>query len=504
MSDPLGLVLSKLGVIHKSRDSYSAACPAHDDNKPSLSVSVGRDQPVVLHCHAGCSPDEILRALDLTWADLSNDQADSEWTPHGPAIDVYDYRDENGTLLFQVLRTADKQFPQRRPDSTAKSGWSWKLGDTRRVLYRLRRVIDAVSAGEVIYVVEGEKDVHSLEAIGKVATCNPGGAGKWRPEYSEFLRDAHVKVIADTDEPGRKHARNVAASLKPVAATVTVCEPPKHKDITEHLRSGGTLDDLEVTSQADDVPELAMDVHDLLAGSDEYDWLVPDLLERGDRLVITGFEGFGKSTLIRQFAVRIAAGIHPFEGTLIDGSKRVLYVDCENGIAHSRRKFRPLVQSVANVGHPVPKGQLRVVFRPEGLHLVGADDRAWLLERVTAYRPDLLIIGPFYRLHRSNPNDESAARDVVAALDAARAVNGCALIVEAHAGHGDQIDRSVRPRGSSLLLGWPEFGYGLKPIPGETGDDHSPLAFVSWRGDRDDRKFPRRIQRGPYLTWVSA
>ena len=135
----------------------------------------------MLNCKAGCQTADILAAIGLTWTDLctprEDDRPRGEWTPYGESVAVYDYVDENSDLLFQVLRTADKKFPQRVPDRTRKSGYRWKLEDTRRVLYRLPKIIEAVKDGEIIYVVEGEKDVHSLERAGVIATCNPGGTG---------------------------------------------------------------------------------------------------------------------------------------------------------------------------------------------------------------------------------------------------------------------------------------------------------------------------------------
>ena len=61
-----------------------------------------------------------------------------------------------------------------------------------------------MNSREVIYICEGEKDVEALERAGCAATCNAGGAGKWRPEYSEALAGANVIIVADRDEPGRK------------------------------------------------------------------------------------------------------------------------------------------------------------------------------------------------------------------------------------------------------------------------------------------------------------
>jgi 5S rRNA maturation endonuclease (ribonuclease M5) len=74
-------------------------------------------------------------------------------------------------------------------------------------------------AGQV-FVVEGERDVHAIEKLGLIGTCNPMGAGKWRLEYSESLRGKPVVIIGDADKPGREHASKVAQDLVGVAAEV--------------------------------------------------------------------------------------------------------------------------------------------------------------------------------------------------------------------------------------------------------------------------------------------
>src|SRR5262249_704766 len=105
-------------------------------------------------------------------------------------VKTYDYLDEAGEHLFQVVRYEPKDFRQRRPDG--RGGYINNLKDTRRVPYRLPELVKAVAAGETIYIPEGEKDVDNLRAIGLVATTNPGGIKKWRDEYSEHLRGADV------------------------------------------------------------------------------------------------------------------------------------------------------------------------------------------------------------------------------------------------------------------------------------------------------------------------
>jgi len=244
--DALDLVLGKLDGVEQHGGYWMARCSAHEDARASLSVKQGTEQPVVLHCHAGCKTAAILDAIGLTLADIS---APREQPALGefrgdPIVATYDYTDEEGRLLFQVCRTAGKQFPQRRPDPSSRSGWTWKLGGTRRVLYRLPKVIEAVRNGQTIYMCEGEKDVHAVERAGGVATCNPMGAGKWRAEYSDFLAGASVVVISDADRAGREHAGEVAASLAGKASSVTITEPAAGKDASDHLAAGLVLGDL--------------------------------------------------------------------------------------------------------------------------------------------------------------------------------------------------------------------------------------------------------------------
>jgi putative DNA primase/helicase len=120
-----------------------------------------------------------------------------------------------------------------------------------RVPYRLPEVLAAVAAGDRIYICEGEKDAERANAAGLVATTNPGGAGKWRPEYAEFLRGADVTIVRDRDEKGRHHADEVAKSLEGVARSVQIVEAKAGKDLSDHLGAGLTVEELvDVTSES--------------------------------------------------------------------------------------------------------------------------------------------------------------------------------------------------------------------------------------------------------------
>jgi hypothetical protein len=241
---------------------------------------------------------------------------------------------------------------------------------------------------------------------------------------------------------------------------------------------------------------------EFLQGEDTYNWLVEGLLERRDRLIITGGEGGGKSTLLRQLAVQFAAGIHPFRfhpTTPI----RVLQVDVENSAPQIRRAIEPMM-AVASERPGWNADNLRIEVRTDGLDLTQRHDSRWLLERVASNRPDVLITGPIYKLHAEDPNDELPARRVARVLDMIRDKYDCAIVLEAHAPHGQGgAARSLRPFGSSLWLRWPEFGYGLKADreAGEINGHPAAVWFEAWRGARDQREWPARLSGDGREFW---
>ena len=175
-------------------------------------------------------------------------------------VAAYDYTDEVGALLFQVVRYQPKEFRQRRPDG--KGDWLWSLGDVRRTLYRLPDLAAADPAAPV-FVTEGEKDVDRLRGLGLVATTSPQGAGKWTKCDRAALAGRHVVVLPDNDQPGRQHAQEIAHDLAGKAASVRVLElpglPPKG-DVSDWLDRGGTADELRrLAAEAPDAtPEPAV------------------------------------------------------------------------------------------------------------------------------------------------------------------------------------------------------------------------------------------------------
>ena len=248
-------------------ETWHACCPSHDDTHPSLSITAGTGK-VLLKCHAGCTYKEIVAALGLKLSDLF---VQSEPNGHHRLLEVYPYVDAHGTLVHETLRYAPKKFVQRRPDPANPGDYLWNLHGIEPVLYRLPQVLAAIERGETIYLVEGEKDVRTVEALGLTATTNPMGADtsakaqskrpKWRASYTASLRGADVVIVPDNDEDGHLHAIHVAQKLQGQARRVRMVPlpglPPKG-DITDWLQSGKTLDDLqhEVSKAVDGLSSL--------------------------------------------------------------------------------------------------------------------------------------------------------------------------------------------------------------------------------------------------------
>lgn len=237
---------------------------------------------------------------------------------------------------------------------------------------------------------------------------------------------------------------------------------------------------------------------DFLTGNDDpEDWVIPGLLAREDRLILTGAEGLGKMMLLRQIAVMAAAGLDPFNARPVP-PMTVLLVDLENPAQVMRQTMRKIVDHARVIGRHDLTDHLYVERRPEGLNLAEPANVAWLMKRVNLTQPDILIIGPVYKLMNDNPNDESVARQCTVALDLIRTHGKCALLLEAHAGHGNSAltDRPVRPVGSSLWMRWPEFGMGLRYSKTDDAHEFRRVDLVNWRGARGERNWPAQLMAG--------
>jgi putative DNA primase/helicase len=249
-------VLEHLDGVREQGAGFMARCPAHEDKKASLSISVGKDgETVLMKCHAGCDNREVAKAAGFSLGDLFPPKvtplrSHNARQPRARIVATYDYV-KDGQLRFQVVRRADKTFSQRRPDGTG--GWMYNLHDVERVLYHH----DEVIAGPApVYIPEGEKDVDRLRKLGLNATTCPGGAGKWRAAYTNTLAGYDVVILPDNDDPGRKHAQEVATQLYMAGCSVKIAELPdlpEKGDVSDWLDLGNSIED--VIAFVNDLPD---------------------------------------------------------------------------------------------------------------------------------------------------------------------------------------------------------------------------------------------------------
>jgi len=232
--------LSRVEGVATAGNGYVCVCPGHDDQAASLGVTEGDDGRILLQCYAGCDTLHIVEAMNLKMRDLFAGNSATDAEPDA----IYPYVDEMGVELFQAVRLPGKRFRQRHhePDNpdAKEDGWVWNLDGVRRVPYKLPALIAAVKGNHTVALVEGEKDADRfLLETGTFATCNPMGAGKWKPEYTgHFMGCKQVYIIQDRDDPGRRHATNVKAQLESAGVPVTILQAKSGKDASDHFDAG--------------------------------------------------------------------------------------------------------------------------------------------------------------------------------------------------------------------------------------------------------------------------
>lgn len=563
--------LSRLNGVRQTNNGWVARCPCrNDDNNPSLSIGQGDDGRTLITCHRAmsCNVEQICTSVGMRVAELMPSSEDKVTTfsnnSHVSAstkfqenaskpkfVEAYDYVDESGKLLFQKVRYVEangkKTFRQRKP--TNSGGWEYSLGDTPKVLYNLPAVLRAKTEKQPIWVVEGEKDANTLIELGHVATTMPGGAGKWLEIHTEALAGAVVEIVADKDEIGIKHAKDVLEKLIGAGCDAQAWVCPSDKDITDHINNGKEVSDLlpidevDVPKANEENKQIELSPEDVALGKlkellerddlntkqklaksnliiatstvsfvldsgrlvhwgdflnesekDSYEWVIPGLLERGERVIVVAAEGVGKTMLARQIGILCSAGIHPFSFQEIP-KVRTLTVDLENPERIIRRTSRSI--ALQAVSHAKTNLDAYILTKPSGMDLLQARDRAILEQALDEVKPHMLVIGPLYKafIDPGGRTSEAIAVEVAKYLDTIRTIYNCALWIEHHAPLGSTgSTRDLRPFGSAVWSRWPEFGISLQPDPTVMGEYVYDIKH--FRGARDERQWPLKIKRG--------
>ncbi len=277
MNDPVDAFLVLLqGVRRAGPDRWTAKCPAHSDEHPSLSISRGEDGRLLARCHAGCSFEAILAAVGWQERDAFTDrqapvirtrvrkprgaprsfETDQEALNYlanslgGQRNGTWVYQDAAAAEVFRVVRfdgCRGEHPKQYRPLHQSSDGW--RIADPPGLLrlYGLPEIIEA----STVWVLEGEKCVEIARELGVVATTNAHGARAtdqtdWTP-----LSGKLVILIPDRDAAGEEHLKGVRTQLACVAPAPTVKivrlpvtnEGDDIEQFVEARRSGGVTDD---------------------------------------------------------------------------------------------------------------------------------------------------------------------------------------------------------------------------------------------------------------------
>jgi len=229
-------------------------------------------------------------------------------------------------------------------------------------------------------------------------------------------------------------------------------------------------------------------------------WVIDQLLRSTETVVLTGGEGHGKMTLLRQIGVCVASGLHPFTQLASLAPARVLVVDFQEDRVDLARELRPLRRAA---GDAYVRGNFSSYCAPAGMNLMAPRDFRTVESLLADTRPALVVMGPLVRMFRGEAGrgryDEDLVDDLTDRLDELRARYGCALMIEAHVGNDRGSDpESWRVRGSSVFRSWPFFGFGMRPVKGPRRE----AEFVRWRGDRHaGRPWPTSLHQGQTWPW---
>jgi hypothetical protein len=368
-----------------------------------------------------------------------------------------------------------------------------------------------------------------------------GTVAEPRAVYNEAakLSSEHVRVLVDLGTQGlpfgtvEHHAavivraatiRNLQQTLRRgwQQATSPEAEPV---EVAESL-----IEQLRVTQRMQGAPDTTIDFLDIVGRVvNPADWVIPGLLAKANRIIITAPEGYGKSTLLRQIACCVAVGLHPFKATLAQRPRRVYCLDAENPEDINTEEYRLLYKALEVLDAIPGRGMLTIDERGPFIDLLNPREAASVYQRIEQLQPEMITVGPLYKLFDEDPNLEGPAKKLSGVLDRMRAICGSALITEAHSPHNDAGAPPVlRPYGASLWRRWPEFGYclhsvvGPEPTQPKAGSPTKEFTaykeartewdaaqavgaskFTPWRGDRGrNREWPKRLQYGRVLPWV--
>jgi hypothetical protein len=482
---PEQTLLDKLAGVRKTANGWEARCPAHDDRRASLSVSVGDDGRALVTCHAGCTTSAVLRSIGLTVVDLfprRNGASLNNGKPEkadrrrfgtlkeaarsynfGEPDHTWTYHDPNGEPVGAVLRWNRGTGKEVRPLNRHADG-SWQLGamPTPRPLFNLQQVLVA----DQVFVVEGEKCADELNRLGYIATTSSGGAGAAKQTDWTPLAGKDIVILPDNDEPGERYANDVAMILNGLSPTPTV----KIVRLPGLPQGGDIVDWIDAKGDAAFPESVVVELENLIdatpAGEGKSDrsrdqrWGVKDfvdehpgierpiihgLLRAGETLNLIGSTKSRKSWLATDLAFAVASG-RPWLGFETERGNVLLF---DNELLRKNLAYR--LRTVAEHRgdsldacnerfHVVP---LR--GRNRDIHGIGE-----ILDQFKPGDLSLVIVDAFYRTLPIgvDENSNSDMTGIYNAIDEFASKLGSAFVLVHHSTKGSQSQKAVTDVGA--------------------------------------------------------
>jgi RecA-family ATPase len=403
---------------------------------------------------------------------------------------AYPYEDAEHHLLRQVVRRPGHKFVQRRPDPGGNGAWVYDTKGVPDVPYRLPELVASDADDVPIFIPEGEKDVDNLRRLGLVATCNAGGAGKWKPELNGWFRERAVVILPDNDEPGRKHADQVAAQLLPIARSVLILVLPglrEKGDVSDWIDAGGTREELlelvgKLGRPAGDAPQpvqlpwLPPFVDGVPAPAQE--WAIRDRIPNQQVALFSGHGSAGKSTIALHLCAAHALGRDWLQALPEPGPAWL--IDCEDGPDVLHRRLEAVVRYYATTFAELYAGGLRLMSLAGQDSLLATADRSGLLRPTPFYaqllaaaaelRPKLIAIASLSNVYGGIENDRAQVQQFIALLrKIAIVANGAVLLI----GHPslEGIKSNTGISGSTAWHNAVRARWYLKGVEPDNGDE---------------------------------
>ncbi|MCP4261786.1 MAG: AAA family ATPase [Planctomycetes bacterium] len=391
-----------------------------------------------------------------------------------PTRKFFEYTDEKGNKLFRVVRVDHPSKPKKIWQERFING-KWKRGTTdprtkeslvHKTLYNQLQLLDPKRSKEVVHLPEGENKVEVFLKMGFLATCNPGGAGKWCDEYSKLLKDRDVVIFSDNDWPGKKHSRQIRDSLLGKAKSIRIVELPglpESGDIIDWLRGFSNLRIAakrlrKLIKETEPVKEHLVGDQPILVKmssfeSEKTDWLWENRIALGEINIIAGNPGLGKSFATLSIAAKISLGSPMPDSRLRRKKHSVILLSAED---HPAKTIRPRLDAmeadttrISLLKSVQPYNEDEEPSDEERLFRLSEDMK--VLEKALKKESDcqLIIIDPVNAyLGKTDSYKDSEVRSILAPLAELAARYNIAIIIVMHLRKSESSEPLYRVIGS--------------------------------------------------------